>query len=143
MHAQLWIVGLERCRITVEQHFADLPLIPGEQAQINQVVMNILLNAMQAIESCYPEDGRIEISTRRADGEVIVEVADNGAGMVADVIPRVFDPFFTTKAIGEGTGLGMSISHGIVSDHGGRIEVESVPEQGSRFRVVLPAGGNT
>jgi signal transduction histidine kinase len=72
---------------------------------------------------------------------VIVEVADDGCGIPADLLPRIFDPFFTTKPVGEGTGLGLSISHGIVVDHGGRIEVESTPGQGSRFRVILPVRG--
>lgn len=72
---------------------------------------------------------------------MIVEVADDGRGIPTELLPRIFDPFFTTKAVGEGTGLGLSICHGIVSDHGGRIEVESTPGQGSRFRVILPIGG--
>ena len=86
-------------------------------------------------------DGRIEIRTRAAGDEVIVEVADDGRGIPAELLPRIFDPFFTTKAVGEGTGLGLSISHGIVTDHGGRIEVESTPGQGTRFRVILPIRG--
>jgi two-component system NtrC family sensor kinase len=131
---------LARRDIVVEQHFDDVSLVECSPAQINQVFMNLLINAMQAIEATSRE-GRIEIRTRAAGDEVIVEVADNGCGIPAGELPRIFDPFFTTKLVGEGTGLGLSISHGIVSDHGGRIEVESTPGQGSRFRVVLPIGG--
>ena len=72
---------------------------------------------------------------------MILEVADDGCGIPAEVLPRIFDPFFTTKPIGQGTGLGLAISHSIVADHGGRIEVESTPGQGSRFRVILPSAG--
>ena len=66
-------------------------------------------------------------------------MADNGCGIPEDVLPQIFDPFFTTKGVGDGTGLGLSITHGMVHDHGGRLEVESVPGQGTRFRVILPA----
>src|SRR5512135_2696753 len=131
---------LGRHHIVVEQQFGDLPLVICAPAQINQVFLNLLVNALQAIEATSKEGGRIEIRTRAAGDEVIVEVADDGRGIPAELLPRIFDPFFTTKAVGEGTGLGLSISHGIVSDHGGRIEVESTPGQGSRFRVILPLG---
>ena len=110
-------------------------------AQINQVVLNLLVNAMQAIEATGRGAGRIEIATRCAGDEVILEVADDGCGIPAEILPRIFDPFFTTKPVGQGTGLGLAISHGIVADHGGRIEVESTPGRGSRFRVILPVGG--
>ena len=132
---------LGRRNIVVEPHFDDLPLVMCAPAQINQVFLNLLVNALQAIEATSKGGGRIEIRTRAAGDEVIVEVADDGRGIPAELLPRIFDPFFTTKAIGEGTGLGLSISHGIVLDHGGRIEVESTPGQGSRFRVILPIGG--
>ena len=72
------------------------------------------------------------------DGEVVVEVADNGCGIPVEDLPQIFDPFFTTKGIGDGTGLGLSITHGMVQDHRGRLEVESDPGQGTRFRVFLP-----
>ena len=75
------------------------------------------------------------------DDEVILEVADDGCGIPEANLPRIFDPFFTTKPVGQGTGLGLAISHGIVTDHGGRVEVESTPGQGSRFRLILPMGG--
>ena len=118
---------LGRCHIVVEQQFGDLPLVMCAPAQINQVFLNLPVNALQAIEATSKGGGRIEIRTRAAGDEVIVEVADDGRGIPAELLPRIFDPFFTTKAVGEGTGLGLSISHGIVSDHGGRIEVENTP----------------
>ena len=132
---------LDRRHIVVEQVFGDLPLVMCAPAQVNQVFLNLLVNALQAIEATSKGGGRIEIRTRAVGDEAIVEVADDGSGIPADLLPRIFDPFFTTKAVGEGTGLGLSISHGIVSDHGGRIEVESTPGQGSRFRVILPVRG--
>jgi len=132
---------LGRRHIVVEQQFGDLPLVMCAPAQINQVFLNLLVNALQAIEATSKGGGRIEIRTRAAGDEVIVEVADDGRGIPAELLPLIFDPFFTTKAVGEGTGLGLSISHGIVSDHGGRIEVENTPGQGSRFRVILPIRG--
>ena len=110
-------------------------------AQINQVVLNLLVNAMQAIEAAGQGAGRIEIETRLQGDEVVLEVADDGCGIPAAILPRIFDPFFTTKPVGQGTGLGLAISHGIVADHGGRIEVESTPGRGSRFRVILPVRG--
>ena len=94
------------------------------------MVLNLLVNAMQAIEATGRGDGRIEIDTRAQDDEVILEVADDGCGIPEENLPRIFDPFFTTKPVGQGTGLGLAISHSIVADHGGR----------SRSRA-LPAGG--
>ena len=72
---------------------------------------------------------------------MILEITDDGCGIPEEIHSRIFDPFFTTKPVGEGTGLGLSISHSIVSDHGGRIELESTPGQGARFRVILPVEG--
>jgi PAS domain S-box-containing protein len=106
--------------------------------QVGQVVLNLLVNALQAIEAADRPDGRIRLSTRRVGPEVLIEVADTGCGIEPQNLPRLFDPFFTTKPVGEGTGLGLSISHGIVTGHGGRIDVDSKVGEGSRFRVFLP-----
>jgi PAS domain S-box-containing protein len=132
---------LAQRHITVEQQDGGaLPFVCAP-AQINQVILNLLVNAMQAIESTARGGGRIKIETRARGDEVILEVADDGCGIPAEILPRIFDPFFTTKPVGQGTGLGLAISHGIVSDHGGRIEVESTPGRETRFRVILPVGG--
>ncbi len=108
-------------------------------SQIGQVVLNLLVNAIQAIESTGRESGgRIEVATRPEGDYYAIEIADNGSGIDPESLPRLFDPFFTTKPVGEGTGLGLSISHGIVTGHGGKIEVDSGPGRGTRFRVLLP-----
>jgi two-component system, NtrC family, sensor kinase len=108
-------------------------------SQISQVVLNLLVNAIQAIESSGRErGGRIEIRTGTEGDDFFIEIADDGLGIDPEAIPKLFDPFFTTKPVGEGTGLGLSISHGIITGHGGRIEVESQPGEGTRFRIFLP-----
>ena len=133
---------LDRRHITIEQHLGELPLVAGSAAQLNQVFLNLLVNAMQAIDSTHREDGRIAVTTEAIDGEVVVEVADNGCGIPDEILPQIFDPFFTTKDVGDGTGLGLSITHGMVQDHGGRLEVESTLGVGTRFRVFLPVARN-
>ena len=129
---------LSREQIRVERDYGTLPPLEAAGAHLNQVFLNLLINAKQAIEGRGQPSGTIRVTTRLVDGEIVVEVADDGCGIPADVLPKVFDPFFTTKPVGHGTGLGLSISHGIVAEHGGRIEVESCPGQGTRFRVRLP-----
>jgi two-component system, NtrC family, sensor kinase len=131
---------IERRAITVEERLGDLPPVTGSPALLNQVFLNLLVNATQAIDSTHRPDGRIVITTQARNGEVIIDVADNGCGIPDEILPQIFDPFFTTKAIGDGTGLGLSITHAMVQDHGGRMEVESAPGEGSRFRVILPVG---
>ncbi|MCL4799927.1 MAG: hypothetical protein KJ025_10100 [Burkholderiales bacterium] len=121
---------------TVRTMFGALPKISCSPSQINQVFLNLITNAAQAT----PAQGGV-ITLRTAlygDRDVMVEVSDNGHGIPADVLPRIFDPFFTTKEVGKGTGLGLSISYKIVESHGGRIEVDSKPGVGTRFRVILP-----
>jgi|GEM_PF-1040317 len=131
---------LERRNISVVQNLGNLPAIACAPAQMNQVFLNLIVNAMQAIEAAQKPTGKIEITTRATDGEIIVEIADDGCGIPADILPQVFDPFTTTKDVGEGMGLGLSITHGIVTDHHGRIEVDSKVGEGTRFRIILPVG---
>jgi PAS domain S-box-containing protein len=120
----------------VVKEYGDIPDIKCLPLQINQVVMNLVVNAAHAIG---PEHGRITVRTGRDAGQLVwIEVQDNGSGIPPEVLSRIFDPFFTTKAVGKGTGLGLSLAYGIVQKHGGRIEVDSAPGQGSRFRVLLP-----
>jgi two-component system, NtrC family, sensor kinase len=129
---------LDRYGIAIEEHKSEIPLVAGSPAQLNQVFLNLLVNAMQAIEVLDRDDGRITIMTEAKAGEILVEVIDNGCGIPEENLPRIFTPFFTTKEVGDGTGLGLSISHGIIQDHGGRLQVESIAGQGTCFRVILP-----
>ncbi|MDD5298752.1 MAG: bacteriohemerythrin [Rhodocyclaceae bacterium] len=118
----------------VDKELGVLPPVTCIPAQINQVILNILVNAAQAIES----QGTIFLRTGARDGWAWFEIRDTGKGMAPDVKKRIFEPFFTTKPVGKGTGLGLSLSYGIVSKHGGRIEVDSEPGKGTTFRVWLP-----
>ena len=117
------------------REYGELPSVQCVPSQVNQVIMNLLVNAVHATG---PERGRIVVRTGAADGHAWIEVQDSGCGIAADVLPRIFDPFFTTKAIGKGTGLGLSLSYGIMQRHRGRIDVTTAPGEGSTFRVVLP-----
>ncbi|WP_223247261.1 ATP-binding protein [Sulfuriferula sp. AH1] len=111
-----------------------IPEVECLSSQLNQVFMNLLVNAAHAIE----ERGVITIRTGRVDDEVWIEVADTGIGIAQENMKRIFDPFFTTKPVGKGTGLGLSLSYGIVQKHHGRIEVQSKVGAGTAFRVCLP-----
>ncbi|MEO7326293.1 MAG: ATP-binding protein [Dokdonella sp.] len=114
--------------------FGDLPLVECLPSELNQVFLNILLNAGHAIK----ERGLITVSTGCSNGKIWIAIADDGEGIPEDVLPRIFEPFFTTKPVGSGTGLGLAISYGIVAKHHGTIEVTSVPGQGTLFRIELP-----
>lgn len=105
-----------------------------DQDQINQVLANLIGNGIQAM----PNGGTLRVGVERREQGVVLSVADEGVGMDSETASRVFEPFFTTKPVGEGTGLGLSVSFGIVREHGGRIEVESEPGKGARFTVHLP-----
>lgn len=120
----------------VKRFDPELPAVQADRTQLQQVFMNILVNAAQAME----ERGAVEIATRRgALGDVEIEISDTGRGVPPEVVDRIFDPFFTTKTSGEGTGLGLSIAYGIVTKHRGTIEVRSEEGKGSAFTVRLPA----
>jgi signal transduction histidine kinase len=112
----------------------DLPEITADPAQLHQVLVNLIVNAVQAM----PEGGRLTIRTLAHDDHLLLIVEDTGVGMSEEVLKQIFVPFFTTKDIGQGTGLGLSVVHGIVTAHGGSIKVESEPDKGSRFEVRLP-----
>jgi signal transduction histidine kinase len=124
-----------RDRVTVHRDFEDVPLVECDPGQVNQVFMNLLANACDAT----PDGGSIWVSTRLDGDDACVTIRDDGPGMPPDILGRVFEPFFTTKDVGSGTGLGLAIAHGIVTAHGGRIEVESAVGKGTTFRVRLPA----
>lgn len=123
--------------ITVERDYGEVGQIRGHAGKLNQVFMNLLTNAAQALSG---RDGAIiRIHTHRQDDNVVIRIEDNGGGIPSDVLPRIFDPFFTTKDVGAGAGLGLSIVHGIVERHGGTIEVDSEVAKGTVFTVRLPS----
>jgi len=117
------------------KEYADLPEVQCVPSQINQVVMNLVVNAAHAMG---PERGTITVRTGQDGDQVWLEVADTGSGIPPDVLPRIFDPFYTTKPIGKGTGLGLSLSYGIVQKHHGKIEVNTEVGHGTTFKVILP-----
>ena len=129
---------LELANIAVELDLApDLPLVPCDGSQIQQVLLNLLLNAAEAMQAGRP--GRVSVRTRPDSGHAVaLSVADSGEGIPAENLARIFDPFFTTKSEGRGVGLGLTVSYGIVEAHGGEIEVSSRPGEGTTFTVRLP-----
>ena len=130
-----------RHRARLVKQLGDVPRVMGDEAKLGQVVVNLLLNASQAVEEGAADRNEIRINTRHdpASDRVVLEVTDTGHGIPAEVQRRVFDPFFTTRPIGQGTGLGLSICHAIVSAAGGSLAVESEAGTGATFRVSLPA----
>jgi PAS domain S-box-containing protein len=126
---------IEMRRVNLEESYAaDLPCIPLDASRLKQVFLNLVTNALDAM----PQGGTLAISTRRAGDEVAVRFADTGSGIPQDHLGRIFEPFFTTKPTRRGTGLGLSVSLGIVQEHGGRIDFESQEGEGSTFTVWLP-----
>ncbi|MGB5626303.1 MAG: ATP-binding protein, partial [Woeseiaceae bacterium] len=113
----------------------DLPEIEASANQLQQVVMNFAINAQQAIGET---GGNLIVRTRTGDDAVIIEVEDDGPGIPEEIRANIFEPFFTTKRAGEGTGLGLSVTYGIVEDHGGTLRIEDPPGGGTRFVVSLP-----
>ena len=119
----------------VVKEYGELPEVQCMVSQINQVVMNLVVNAAHAMGT---ERGKITVRTGMCDGNAWFEVQDTGSGIPKDVLPRIFDPFYTTKPVGKGTGLGLSLSYGIIQKHNGHIEVQTTPGVGTTFRVSVP-----
>lgn len=115
----------------------DLPVIRGNRQALQQVFINLLTNAVHAM----PSGGELSVNiASESDSKIVITVSDTGSGIAEEHLPYIFDPFFTTKKVGEGTGLGLSVSYGIIKKHGGRITVDSSSGKGSTFNVVLPIG---
>ena len=124
--------------ITLRGDCGELPLVDCYAGQLNQVWMNLLVNAAQAVEA---SGGEVRVVTRVEGGAAAVAISDTGCGIKPEHLSKIFDPFFTTKPVGEGTGLGLSITYGIVERHGGSINVESSPGAGTTFTVTIPVSG--
>jgi PAS domain S-box-containing protein len=131
---ELRVAGIE----LVEQYDAALPAVFVNREEIQQVILNLVLNAEQAMLSAHKR-GRLTIATRRLDDQVYVDVTDDGPGVPAAIAGKIFEPFFTTKAVGQGTGLGLSIGMGIAESHGGCLGLVNIADRGARFRLTLPA----
>jgi signal transduction histidine kinase len=121
-------------RIEIKKLYGDIPEIECYPGQLNQVFMNILANAIDAID----DKGAITISTSKSNGSIRISIKDTGKGIPENIRSKIFEPFFTTKEVGQGTGLGLSICHGIIERHSGSSEVRSVVGKGSEFVIVLP-----
>jgi signal transduction histidine kinase len=124
-------------RITIHRDYGTLPAVDGDGGQLHQVFLNLIANACDAIAGT----GNLWLTARDAGTEVTVTVEDDGAGIAPEHLPRLFEPFFSTKPVGQGSGLGLAVSHGIVAAHGGRLEVERPARGGALFRVSLPVSG--
>lgn len=120
----------------VVMDLGELPLLRCRVGQINQVFLSLLLNAAQAMDA----RGEIRIRSRYVESEISIEFSDTGHGIVEGVLERIFDPFFTTRDVGQGVGLGLTVSRDVVDAHGGHIDVQSDPGKGSTFTIVLPVG---
>jgi signal transduction histidine kinase len=125
---------LARCRIEVEQELAPVGSVPGDPERLQQLFLNLFLNAADAM----PNGGRLTVTLEPGQDCALVRVADSGSGIRPEDLDKVFDPFFTTKPAGEGNGLGLMVCKGIVNDHGGAIEVTSELGVGTEFRIMLP-----
>ena len=132
---QLLEPQLRNAKLDINKNFGeDLPAALGNASKLQQVFMNLVLNARDAM----PAGGRLTINTRLVDTSLVVDFRDTGCGIAPENIARIYDPFFTTKEVGQGTGLGLALSYGIIQEHGGRIFVESRPGEGTHFTIKLP-----
>jgi len=133
-------LGINQIRL-VKELLPSLPPVMGNSNQIQQVLMNLMINAQQAMEGT---PGVVQLSSRQFDpGHIELRVSDNGPGMSKEVQARLFEPFFTTKSAGKGTGLGLSVSFGIIKEHRGEIRIESEPGAGATFIIILPVAETT
>lgn len=123
--------------ITLETRYEDVPLIKAKPEEIQQVFLNIIRNAIQAMDG----KGTLMLSTHNHNGHIVTEIKDTGPGIAPEYLSKVFDPFFTTKEQGEGTGLGLNIVHRVVEKYGGNIKIDSKPGQGTTFEISLPVNG--
>jgi two-component system NtrC family sensor kinase len=119
----------------VEDLAEDLPLVEFDKNQLQQVLLNLAINACEAMA----DGGTLLVSTSSADGKVVVKVTDTGTGIKREHLDKIFEPFFTTKPVGKGTGLGLSVTYGLVHQHGGTLQVDSEVGKGTTFTVILPA----
>jgi two-component system, NtrC family, sensor kinase len=132
---QLLEPQLRNTQIKIERNYSEnLPLTLGNSSKLQQVFMNLLLNARDAM----PNGGELVIRTQSRESVLLIDVSDTGIGIAPENIAKIYDPFFTTKGVGQGTGLGLAVSYGIIQEHKGRIFVESKPGEGTRFRIKLP-----
>lgn len=126
-------------RARVVKHYDEPPMVIANEGRLGQVFLNLLTNAIHAVPDGAPEENEVRVTTGADDsGNLVVEIADTGAGMPPHVLARVFEPYFSTKPVGQGTGLGLAISRNIIAQHGGTIGVTSEPRRGSTFRITLP-----
>ena len=134
---QLLEPQLRRSQIEILRSYdKEAPQAYGNAGKLQQVFTNLLLNARDAI----PDGGRITVATSAADdGSLLVEIADTGIGIAPENVSKIYDPFYTTKGVGQGTGLGLAVSYGIVQEHAGHISVDSLPGRGTTFRITLPS----
>jgi PAS domain S-box-containing protein len=142
LQSALRIAGNEiRHRARLRTELGEMAEVDGSAQRLEQVFLNLLVNATQALPEGRPDNEIGVLLYRSGADRIVVEISDNGHGIAPDLLPRIFDPFFTTKAVGVGMGLGLSICHGIVTGHGGTIDVDSEVGRGTRFRVSLPVRG--
>lgn len=127
-----------KCKCRIVKNFGDIRLIEGIPEQLSQVFVNLFHNALQAMEGM----GTITIQTMMEDNQIVIRVTDTGCGIEPDIISSIFTPFFTTKPIGVGTGLGLSVTYGIINRHKGSISVENSNKNGTTFRINLPIDAN-